>query len=195
VQLLAVQLLQHEPAQAILIGVWMGVRLESQAQVLGVVDDPLPPRDGLPVNDGPDLQKIGHVGHGLGRRPLDPNEVEAPAFDDELGGGIEEGFGFAHGLEKGKAQAKGARHGRPTRGGPEVRHAGTRIDEAGRMHVVADGQTGRVMSDGEPGPAAVLGDLQVDIDANPQLGLVGPGQNDLAVTAAVFRLGPGAALF
>ncbi len=59
--------------------------------------------------------------------------------------------------------------------------------------VVPDGQTGRIIVDGEPGPAAVLGDAQLDRDANPHLGLIGPFQDDLAVSAAVFGLGPGTA--
>ena len=71
----------------------MGVRLESQAEVLGVVDDPLAPRDGLPVDNGSHLQKISHVRHGLRGRILDAIEVKVAALDDELGGGIEEGLG------------------------------------------------------------------------------------------------------
>ena len=104
-------------------------------------------------------------------------------------------MGFAHGLEKGKAEAKVSRHRRPTRGGTIVNHAGGRIDVGGGVDVVANLQRGRVMSDGEPGPAAVLGDDELYFDTNAQSGLINPCQKDLAVSAAVGRLSPGAAIF
>ena len=90
----AVQLLEHEPAQRFSLGSWSGgERLELQAQVLGVVDDPLTPGDGLAVNNGSHLQELRHAQHILGRSVLNADDVEVAALDNELGVGVERGRG------------------------------------------------------------------------------------------------------
>ena len=159
----------------------MGVRLEAQAQVLRVVDDPLTPRDGLTVDNGAHLQKIGHVRHGLGRGILHADQVKVAALDDELGGGIEQGSGSLMTSRNSKPRRKARVMAAQLEEGQIVSHARLRIDEGSRVDVVADHQSGRVIVDGKPRPAAVLGDDELYFDTNAQSGLVGPGQKDLAV--------------
>ena len=54
---------------------------------------------------------------------------------------------------------------------------------------------GRVVFDGEPRLATVLGDHELYLDRNAQSRLISPRKNGLAASAAVACIGPGAAIF
>jgi hypothetical protein len=100
-----VKLAEHDPAEAFRGRVGVGERRERQPQMVGVVDDPLTPRDGLTADDGHQLQKRRNVLDRLGRRPLGADQMNFPALDRAFGSVVEQGS-TRHRLEEIEADAK-----------------------------------------------------------------------------------------
>ena len=76
-----------------------------------------------------------------------------------------------------------------------MRHTGLRIDVGGGVNVVPDRrQGGRIKPEFKPRHAAVLGDAELYFDANSQLGLIGPGQDDMPGFPAISLVNPGATI-
>jgi hypothetical protein len=176
------------------MGFTIGIRIELQAEMGGAADDSLSSGDGLAVDDADQLEELGDflASDVFGGRPLHANEVDFAALDGKPGLTVKKGSA-RHLLEELEPEAKGARHGPPSRRGIWVCDSRLRVFDSDGMHVVAYKNGGRAVFDREPSLAVVLGYFELHGDANAKFRLVDERENDLAGSATSFAPDPGTA--